>query len=99
MQHHCTNKGDNPDGQCTGKMAIEGALDNMVDEIMVDKNVENVGMCKYNLDYMGVGIEVAKQKEVEMWIVQREVELVEWVGRMPRPFHVLQGGDALMKGR
>jgi hypothetical protein len=44
---------------------------------------------------MDVGIEVAEHEEVEVWSVQREVELVEWAGRMLRPFHILQGGDAL----
>jgi hypothetical protein len=44
MQYHCINKRESPDGQCMGKMAIEGLLDSMVDEIVVDKNAEKVGI-------------------------------------------------------
>jgi hypothetical protein len=46
---HCTNKVDNLVGQCMGNMAIKGKFDSMVDEIMIDKSVENADMCKYNL--------------------------------------------------
>jgi hypothetical protein len=59
---------------------------------VADKYAERVDMCKYNLNYI-VGIEVIEQ-EVEMWHVQREVERVDWAARMPRPYHVRQGGDA-----
>jgi hypothetical protein len=54
MQYHCTNKGDNPDGQCRDKMAIEGAVDSKADETMVGKYAENVGMYKYNLNYIDI---------------------------------------------
>jgi hypothetical protein len=66
MWYHYTNKGDSFDGQCMDSMVIEGALDSIVDEIMVDKNIEKVGICKYNLYGMVVGIEVAEQEEVEV---------------------------------
>jgi hypothetical protein len=44
----------------------------MVDEIVVDKNVKKVDMCKYNLYCMAVGMKVVEQEEVEVWIVQHE---------------------------
>jgi hypothetical protein len=60
IQYHCTNTGDNLDGQHKDERVIEGVLDSKADKTVASKYAENVDMYKYNLDYIVVGIEVAE---------------------------------------